>query len=266
VATDLVVSGRGLAASLVLSEQDLRTITGFDGAFETGPLNDEPDTDLYSSQHFRALGQPETFDVAVRVWKLDRATAGERYSELLTTLPDVKEVNEIADRSMRATEQQIYGVGFLDSGRGVVVLMTCGQSQCKSIDMLVALGRKAHENVRRIVPEAAAGEGQTPAQPAAPRGPVSGPRGPVSPPPSAPTPTSPTSPGAPAPKPSTPPTPSRPAPAPTPTPAPNKPGATPAPTPTPAPSKPGAGQPAKPGGGADAGAAPGGAPKQDARP
>jgi hypothetical protein len=254
VATDLVVSGRGLAASLVLSEQDLRSITGFDGAFETGPLNDEPDTDLYSSQHFRALGQPETFDVAVRVWKLDRATAEERYGELLTTLPDAKEVNEIADRSMRATEQQIYGVGFLDSARGVVVLMTCGQSQCKSIDMLVALGRKAHENVKRTVPEATGGE-QAPGQPAAPApaptAPVPAPTAPRAP---VPAPTAPRAPTSPAPKQGAPP--ARPA-------APSQPA--PAPAPTPAPSKPG-GQPAQPGGGADAGAAPGGAPKQDARP
>ncbi|HKE16127.1 MAG TPA: hypothetical protein VKB80_14725 [Kofleriaceae bacterium] len=160
VAADLVVqSGGGLAASQVLSEQDLRSITGFDGNFETGPLNDEPDTDLYSSQHFRALGQPESFDVAVRVWKLDPAAAQDRYSELLTTLPNVKETNEIADRSMRATEQQIFGLGFVDAKRGVVVLMTCGQSQCKSIEVLVALGRKAHENVKRTVPEEAEGEG-----------------------------------------------------------------------------------------------------------
>ncbi len=179
VATDLVVSGGGgLPASLVLSEQDLRAITRFDGTFETGPLNDEPDTDLYSSQHFRALGQPESFDVAVRVWKLDQTTAQERYGELVASLPGAKEVNEIGDRSMRATEQQIYGVGFLDQRRGVVVLMTCGQSQCKSIDMLVALGRKAHENIKRTVAEGAsetapAGEGTgqdgAPLQPPAPR-------------------------------------------------------------------------------------------------
>jgi hypothetical protein len=170
VATDLVVqSGGGLAASVVLSEQDLRSITGFDGTFETGPLNDEPDTDLYSSQHFRALGQPESFDLAVRVWKLDPTAAQDRYSELITTLPNVKETNEIADRSMRATEQQIFGLGFVDARRGVVVLMTCGQSQCKSIEVLVALGRKAHENIKRSVAESGAteapGQEKTPAPP-----------------------------------------------------------------------------------------------------
>jgi hypothetical protein len=233
VATDLVVTGGGgLPASLVLSEQDLRAITRFDGTFETGPLNDEPDTDFYSSQHFRALGQPESFDVAVRVWKLDQKTAQERYVELVGSLPDAKEVNEIADRSMRATEQQIFGVGFLDERRGVVVLMTCGQSQCKSIDVLVALGRKAHENIKRTVAEGAAsdtapagadGPGGAPEQPRpAPRlRPRSGP---------APAP-SPAQPGAqPGPRPA--PVPARPAPKPAPVP--------PAPTTPPQPA-PGAG-------------------------
>lgn len=177
VATDLVVGGGGaLAASLVLNEQDIRSITRFDGTFETGPLNDEPDTDLYSSQHFRALGQPETFDIALRVWKLDPKTAEERYGELLTTLPQAKEVNEIADRSMRATEAQIFGVGFVDLGRGVVVLMTCGQSQCKSADVLVALGRKAHENIRRQVPERSGADPATAPTPSTPTTPLSPPR------------------------------------------------------------------------------------------
>jgi hypothetical protein len=169
VAADLVVSGSGaLAGSQVLSEQDIRSITHFDGSFETGPLNDEPDTDLYSSLHFRALGQPESFDFALRVWKLDSKTAEERYSELLTTLPQVKETNEIADRSMRASESDIFGLGFVDTKRGVVVLMTCGQSQCKTIEVLVALGRKAHENVKRLVPE---GSGEAAPDAGAPQSP-----------------------------------------------------------------------------------------------
>jgi hypothetical protein len=152
VATDLIVSG-GITASQIVTEQDLRSMTGFDGTFETGPLNDEPDTDAYSSQHFRALGQPETFDVAVRLWKLDTQSARERYAELSEMLPEVKQTAEIADQSFRATEQAIVGVAFVDEKRGVVVLLTCGQAQCKSVDTLVAVARKAYDRVRRAVPE-----------------------------------------------------------------------------------------------------------------
>ncbi|HLU65606.1 MAG TPA: carboxypeptidase-like regulatory domain-containing protein, partial [Kofleriaceae bacterium] len=59
VATDFVIGAGTITASQLVSEDDIRKLTGFDGSFETGPLGDEPDTDVYSSQHFRALGQPE---------------------------------------------------------------------------------------------------------------------------------------------------------------------------------------------------------------
>jgi hypothetical protein len=166
VASDLVVSGGpGITASQIVTEQDLRSMTGFDGSFETGPLNDEPDTDVYSSQHFRALGQPETFDVAVRLWKVDSQSARDRYSELGEMLPGVKETGEIADKSFRAVEKdpksgaEILGVSFLDEKRGVVVLLTCGSAQCKTIDTLVAIGRKAYDRIRRAVPEDAGATG-----------------------------------------------------------------------------------------------------------
>ena len=166
VATDLVIQGRGgVSASQIVTEQDIRAMTGFDGTFETGPLNDEADTDAYSSQHFRALGQPESFDVSVRLWKLDSAAAETRYGELLESLPKVEQSDEIADKSLRATEEQIHGVAYFDRSRGVVVMLTCGVSQCKSVDALVAIGRKSYERVKRQVP---AGAGQTvePGEPA----------------------------------------------------------------------------------------------------
>src|SRR5690242_11971199 len=78
--------------------------TKYDGTFETGPLSDEPDTSTYSSQHFKALGRPETFDVAIRVWRLEPGKAQERYDELLTQLPGIKETDEIASRSFNANE------------------------------------------------------------------------------------------------------------------------------------------------------------------
>ena len=79
--------GRGegpyVVAAQLLTEGDIKARTKYDGTFETGPLSDEPDTATYSSQHFKALGRPETFDVAIRVWRLDPGKAQERYDELL---------------------------------------------------------------------------------------------------------------------------------------------------------------------------------------
>ena len=122
--------GRGegpyVVAAQLLTETDIKARTKYDGQFETGPLSDEPDTATYSSQHFKALGRPETWDVAIRVWRLDPGKAQERYDELLTQLPGITEKDEIASRSFQATENDIRGVGFLDGPRGVVVLITCG--------------------------------------------------------------------------------------------------------------------------------------------
>ena len=85
--------GRGegpyVVAAQLLTEADIKARTKYDGTFETGPLSDEPDTATYSSQHFKALGRPETWDVAIRVWRLDPGKAQERYDELLTQLPGI---------------------------------------------------------------------------------------------------------------------------------------------------------------------------------
>ena len=193
VAADLVVGGSSVTASQIVLDKDLRQLTDFEGAFETGPLNDEADTATYSSQHFRALGQPETFDLAVRLWKLEDEQADERYKELLESLPGISRTDEIADESFRAAEGEILGVGFYDKGRGVVVLLTCGLAQCKTIETAVAIGRKAHERLRDSVPTA-------PVRRDPPASPTPSPS-PSSPSPSSPSPSSP-SPSSPSPSPS----------------------------------------------------------------
>jgi hypothetical protein len=175
VATDLVVADRLVAAQL-LGEADLAAITGFDGKFETGPLNDDPDTASYSSQHFKALGQPETFDVALRLWRLPSDDADSRYRELLDGLPGAEPRDEIADKSLRASERQIFGVGFLDKGRGVVVLLTCGEAQCKTLDTAVALARKAYDRLKAIAPSIAPAPSSAPTEPTPPPGPPATPR------------------------------------------------------------------------------------------
>jgi hypothetical protein len=148
--------GRGegpyVVAAQLLTEADIKARTRYDGTFETGPLSDEPDTATYSSQHFKALGRPETFDVAIRVWRLDPGKAQERYDELLTQLPGIKETDEIASRSFIAAEPDIRGVGFLDGPRGVVVLLTCGVNQCASQEDATALASGVYNKLKSLLP------------------------------------------------------------------------------------------------------------------
>lgn len=144
--------GPYIVAAQLLTEADIKAQTKFDGSFETGPLADEPDTAQYSSQHFKALGRPESFDVALRVWRSDAGAAQERYEELAASLPGVKVTDEMASKSIRASERDIRGIAFLDGPRGLVVLLTCGRSQCASDDQVVALGHLIDDKIEQLWP------------------------------------------------------------------------------------------------------------------
>jgi hypothetical protein len=149
--------GQYVVAAQLLTEADIKARTKYDGGFETGPLSDEPDTSSYSSQHFKALGRPETWDVAIRLWLLEPGKAQERYDELLTQLPGIAEKDDIGSRSFLANEGDIRGVGFLDAPRGIVVLMTCGTSQCGSIDDVSALAKIVYGRIKSILPTTTGG-------------------------------------------------------------------------------------------------------------
>jgi hypothetical protein len=154
--------GSYVVAAQLLSDNDIKARTRYDGQFETGPLSDEPDTATYSSQHFKALGRPESWDVALRVWRLESAKAQERYEELLTQLPGVTEKDEIASRSFIAVENaqgnEIRGVGFLDGPRGIVVLLTCGAGQCTTVDDASALATGIYSKLKQLVPAPGGGK------------------------------------------------------------------------------------------------------------
>jgi len=155
-ASDDLRPGRGdgqyVVAAQLLADTDIKARTRFDGAFGTGPLSDEPDTATYSSQHFKALGRPETWDVAIRLWRLEAGKAQERYEELQSSLPGSSEKDDIATRSFVASENEIRGVGFLDAPRGVVVLLTCGSNQCLSQDDANALAQTVYARIKTLLP------------------------------------------------------------------------------------------------------------------
>ena len=144
--------GQYVVAAQLLTDTDIKNRTKFDGGFETGPLSDEPDTAVYSSQHFKALGRPESWDVALRMWRLEPGQAQERYEELLASLEGGVEKDDIASRSFVVSEGDIRGVGFLDAPRGVVVLFTCGKQQCGSDEDAVSLVRQVYDRLKSLLP------------------------------------------------------------------------------------------------------------------
>lgn len=139
-------------AMKLLTPDDVKSATGFQGEFEARELGDDPTSASYSSLHLRARGQGEAYDLALRVWQLDPAAAQRHYGELLKDLPSVNERNELGDRSFRALSEgkDIFGMGWLDGRRGVVVLMTCGASQCRSHEVLLNLARTVKDRADQV--------------------------------------------------------------------------------------------------------------------
>ena len=71
-----------LDASVLLSVDELRAVTSYAGDFIVEKLTDLPTTPSYDSRHFKAVGKTETFDAALRVWKLTPAGADARFAKL----------------------------------------------------------------------------------------------------------------------------------------------------------------------------------------
>jgi hypothetical protein len=125
----------------LLSDDEIRGVTGFVGKFEDGKLTDLPTTEFYDSRHFKAVGKAESFDVGLRVWRLGTAAAEAQYRKLLEELPGARATDEVGDASLRAKSGQINGLAFLVRERGVVASLTCGVSQCPEAAQLVKLAK-----------------------------------------------------------------------------------------------------------------------------
>ena len=130
-----------LDVSKLLSDEEIRGVTGYVGKFEDGKLTDLPTTEFYDSRHFKALGKPESYDVGLRVWRLGSAASEVQYNKLMATLPGAHGTDEVGDASFRAQSGAIGGLVFLVRERGVVVSMTCGNGQCPDPAQLAKLAK-----------------------------------------------------------------------------------------------------------------------------
>jgi hypothetical protein len=157
-----------LDATPLLSEDEVRGVTGYAGEFEVGRLADLPRTEFYDSRHFKARGRPESFDVALRVWRLPTAGAEAQFRKLLGELPGAAPGTEIGDASLRARAGDVLGMAFLLRERGVVVSISCGSGQCSEPAQVFRLAKVAESHVTELLsPGAAPGTPDAPGAPAA---------------------------------------------------------------------------------------------------
>jgi hypothetical protein len=145
-----------LDVSRLLTDDEIRGVTGYVGKFEDGKLTDLPTTEFYDSRHFKAVGKPESYDVGLRVWRLGPAAAEVQYGKLMKALPDARTTDEVGDGSFRAKSGGIAGLFYLVRERGVVVSMTCGGSQCTEPGQLTKLAKLVESRLPDLPEPAAA--------------------------------------------------------------------------------------------------------------
>jgi hypothetical protein len=130
-----------LDVSSLLSEDEVRGVTGFAGKFEVGKLPDRASSDVYDSRHFKAVDKPENYDVGLRVWAIGPEAAEAQYRKLLSELPGATATEEMGDASLRARGGDVAGFAFLLREKGVLVQLSCGVAQCSEGSMILRLGK-----------------------------------------------------------------------------------------------------------------------------
>jgi len=136
-----------LDVSSLLSEDEVRGVTGYAGKFDIGKLADRSTSDVYDSRHFKARDKPESFDVGLRVWAVGSEAAEAQFRKLLGDLPGAVATEEMGDASLRARGGDVTGFAFLLREKGVVMQLSCGLSQCSELSMILRLAKLAESHL-----------------------------------------------------------------------------------------------------------------------
>ncbi len=139
-----------LDVSPLLSEDEVRGVTGYAGKFDVGKLADRATSDVYDSRHFKASDKPEAYDVGLRVWAIGAEAAEAQYRKLLGELPGAVATEEMGDASLRARGGDVTGFAFLLREKGVVMQLSCGLSQCSEASMLLRLAKLAESHLPEV--------------------------------------------------------------------------------------------------------------------
>lgn len=139
-----------LDISSLLSEDEVRGVTGYAGKFEVGKLPDRATSDVYDSRHFKAVDKPETYDVGLRVWAVGTEAAEAQFRKLLGDLPNAVATEEMGDASLRARGGDVTGFAFLLREKGAVMQLSCGLAQCPEPSMILRLAKLAESHLPEV--------------------------------------------------------------------------------------------------------------------
>jgi hypothetical protein len=140
-----------LDAGDLLSEEELKATTGYEGSFELLRLGDLERSSTYDSRHFRAVERPESYDAAIRAWKLPTSEAAEaEFERLLDRIPGRESVAHLGTATVRGHEGKIFAAATWDRDRHVVLQLTCGSDQCRDMAQVEGLLRRLLARADRL--------------------------------------------------------------------------------------------------------------------
>jgi hypothetical protein len=145
-----------LDASGLLTADELKAVTGYSGTFTLERLGDLPQSASYDSKHFRADGKPESYDAAIRVWRLAGAQAADgRWAQVVKEVPHAETGHEAGDLSLKGYDGRILAAAVVEKSKGLVVELTCGVDLCRDTAQAMALLRRVLGRAERLGGEAA---------------------------------------------------------------------------------------------------------------
>jgi hypothetical protein len=128
-----------LDASALLPPEEVRRRTGYLEAFDVGEFADLARTHFYHGVHLRAVDKDEVWDLGIRVWRNPPGGLEPVLETFRATLPGVAPTADITAETYVLDTQSVRAVAFLDRGRSVGVLLTCGAMQCADIETALIL-------------------------------------------------------------------------------------------------------------------------------
>ncbi len=147
------VDTQPIDASVLLSAAELKAVTGYDGELKSERLGDLPQSPIYDSIHFRAVDRPESYDAAIRAWKISQLTElDQRFEDAAKEIPGATTiVGTLGDRAVHGASGKILAVVTEDRARGVVIEIQCGTDQCRSLEQAVAILKRILPRTDRLV-------------------------------------------------------------------------------------------------------------------
>ncbi len=148
-------SAAPLDASGLLTADELKAVTGYAGTFAIERLADLPQTSSYDSKHFRADGKPESYDAAIRVWKLSTLPAMARWEAVRKEVPHAESGHDAGDASIKGYDGKILAAAAIEKSKGLVIELTCGVDLCRDTAQAMALLRRVLGRAERLGGDAA---------------------------------------------------------------------------------------------------------------